>query len=72
MAKEKARLKFGFFQYWKPTPIFLRKVGDTCLGISTFLATLDNFQHPKKMVFILITGIAGKVFTNLFTIENEK
>jgi Fe2+ transport system protein B len=69
---QKKRLKFGFLAYWKPTPIFLRKIGDTFLGVSTFLATLDNFEHPKKTVVILICGIAGKVFTNLFTIENEK
>lgn len=69
---EKGQIKFGFFHYWKPTPLFFRKVGDTCLGVSTFLATLDNFEHSKKTIVILICGIAGKVFTNLFTIENEK
>jgi hypothetical protein len=70
MAQKKI-LKFGFFSYWKPTPIFLRKIGDTCLGVSTFLATLDNFEHPKKTVVILVCGIAGKVFTNLFTLDEK-
>jgi hypothetical protein len=70
MAQKKI-LKFGFLAYWKPTPIFLRKIGDTCLGVSTFLATLDNFEHPKKTVVILVCGIAGKVFTNLFTLDEK-
>jgi hypothetical protein len=65
MAKRKV-LKFGFFQYWKPTPLFLRKIGDTCLGISSFLAVTE-FQHPSKSVIILLTGITGKVLTNLFS-----
>jgi Fe2+ transport system protein B len=68
---EQRRIKFGFFQYWKPTPIFFRKIGDTFLGVSTFLATLDNFEHPKKTVAILILGITGKVFTNLFSIDEK-
>jgi hypothetical protein len=59
-------LKFGFFQYWKPTPVFLRKIGDTCLGVSSFLAVTD-FSHPKKSVVILLAGITGKVLTNLFS-----
>ena len=41
MAQRKT-LKFGIFQYWKPTPVFFRKIGDTCLGISAFLAVTDN------------------------------
>ena len=67
MAKRKI-LKFGFFQYWKPTPLFFRKIGDTCLGVSTFLAATD-FDHPQKAVIILICGITGKVLTNLFSHE---
>jgi hypothetical protein len=59
-------LKFGFFQYWKPTPVFLRKIGDTCLGVSSFLAVTD-FSHPQKSVVILLAGITGKILTNLFS-----
>jgi hypothetical protein len=65
MAKRKV-LKFGVFQYWRPTPVFLRKIGDTCLGVSSFLAVTD-FEHPSRSVIILLTGIAGKVLTNLFS-----
>jgi hypothetical protein len=63
---QRQKLKFGFFQYWKPTPIFLRKIGDTCLGVSSFLAVTD-FSHPQKSVFILLAGITGKILTNLFS-----
>ena len=67
MAKRKT-LKFGIFQYWKPTPLFFRKIGDTCLGVSAFLVT-TNIVSPKIDTAVLILGIAGKVFTNLFTHE---
>ena len=67
MAKRKT-LKFGIFQYWKPTPLFFRKIGDTCLGISAFLVT-TNIVSPKIDTAVLILGIAGKVFTNLFSHE---
>jgi hypothetical protein len=65
MAQRK-KLKFGVFQYWKPTPVFFRKIGDTCLGISAFLAVTD-FTSPARTTVILLTGIAGKVLTNLFS-----
>ena len=64
--EKRQKLKFGFFQYWKPTPLFLRKIGDTCLGVSSFLAVTD-FSHPKKSVVILLAGITGKILTNLFS-----
>lgn len=67
MAKKKI-LKFGLFQYWKPTPVFFRKIGDTCLGVSAFLATTEIIS-PAKTTAVLILGIAGKVFTNLFSHE---
>lgn len=67
MAKRKI-LKFGFFQYWKPTPLFLRKIGDTCLGVSAFLVT-TGMVGPKIETAVLILGITGKVFTNLFSHE---
>lgn len=62
------KLRFGIFQYWKPTPLFLRKIGDTCLGVSAFLATTE-IVSPHKATAVLILGIAGKVFTNLFSNE---
>ena len=65
MAKRKT-LKFGLFQYWKPTPLFFRKIGDTCLGVSAFLVT-TNIVSPKIDTAVLILGIAGKVFINLFS-----
>ena len=65
MAQRK-KLKFGIFQYWRPTPVFFRKIGDTCLGVSSFVAVTD-FSHPQRSVIILLTGIAGKVLTNLFS-----
>jgi len=67
--EKRKKLKFGFLQYWKPTPLLFRKIGDTFLGVSTLLASLE-FEHPKKSVIVLVCGIVGKVFTNLFSADD--
>lgn len=67
MAQRK-KLKFGIFQYWKPTPLFLRKIGDTCLGVSSFIAVTE-YVSPHKATAVLLLGITGKVLTNLFSHE---
>ena len=69
--EKREKLKFGLLHYYKPTPVMFRKIGDLMLGVSSFIATSD-WVHPKKSVIVLLSGIVGKVLTNLFTFENEK
>jgi hypothetical protein len=58
--------------YWAPTPIKMRKLGDALLGAST---TITGFAIANDNHYIaytaLICGVLGKVITNLFTDQPE-
>lgn len=60
---------FGLSHYAKPTPKNLRKLGDSMLAISTFLAGFTMVEGWNKWiaVAVLFTGVAGKFLTNFFT-----
>lgn len=58
--------------YWKPTPIFWRKIGDTLLAVGSFAGTFSISQdHQWIGVAIFCASIAGKFLTNFFK-EDEK
>lgn len=66
----KAKLK----NYYKPTPVKIRKIGDAMLGASTFGATTYLFffegnKHVAGAMFVL--GVVGKFISNLFKDENN-
>lgn len=54
--------------YFKPTPKRLRILGDTFLGISTFITGLGISENIKWLAYgALIVGVCGKFLTNFFT-----
>jgi hypothetical protein len=59
--------------YWAPTPMKMRKLGDALLGAST---TITGFAIANDNHYIaytaLICGVLGKVITNLFTDQPEQ
>lgn len=69
--------------YWKKTPKKWRKIGDTMLAISTFLATgglfemdalKDVFTATQMKFFIASTigiGVVSKFLTNFFNEDDE-
>lgn len=58
--------------YYKPTPKFFRKLGDTLLACSTMIAGLTIYAGFEWVAMIAIgSGVVGKFLTN-FTAENEK
>ncbi len=69
--------------YYKPTPKFWRKLGDSLLVVALFLSTGALFQYdllkeiytPKEIrnaITVIITiGVLGKFLTNFFK-EDEK
>ena len=75
--------KLSFKSYWKKTPKKWRKIGDTILAISTFLATgglfemdaLKDILSPNQVktlvMFIIGFGVLGKFLTNFFTEDEE-
>jgi hypothetical protein len=68
--------------YYKPTPKFWRKLGDSLLVVALFLSTGALFQYdllkeiytPEEVrvsiTIIIIVGIVGKFLTNFFK-QNE-
>lgn len=75
--------KLSFKKYWEKTPKKWRKIGDTILAISTFLATGGLFemdalkeiltpnQVKNLVMFIIGFGVVGKFLTNFFTEDEE-
>jgi hypothetical protein len=69
--------------YWKKTPKKWRKIGDTMLAISTFLATgglfemdalKDIFTASQMKGFVISTigiGVVSKFLTNFFNEDDE-
>lgn len=62
----------GIKHYYKPTPVNLRKLGDTILigatSISAMIMGLPLSEHQKLwIVFSLnVIGVIGKMITNFF------
>lgn len=51
--------------YWAPTPIFWRKVGDSLLLIGSTVTGYAVFEGDKRMALIsLVCTVLGKVITN--------
>lgn len=62
--------KFGFKNYFKPTPKRIRILGDSMAGASTLAASFTIMYGSEKLgTAILITGWVGKFLSNFFTDE---
>ena len=60
-------MKFGFKSYWKPTPVFMRQLGDSLLAAGTLAGTYGAVNsNAKYMLWVALGCIAGKFLTNLF------
>lgn len=59
--------------YYKPTPVFWRKIGDCLLSVSLFV-TGSGILLDKNWVAIpaLVIGVVGKFLTNFFSDDKEK
>ena len=54
--------------YFKPSPIFWRKIGDSLLGISAFVVTFGIQTDANWIAYTaLAIGVIGKFLTNFFT-----
>lgn len=85
MAKlHKHKTSFGIKHYYKPTPVFWRKLGDSLLAGATVITvgglwdfnTLSEQLSPEGVRFLigtsLVLGVLGKILSNLFSEENNK
>lgn len=60
--------------YYKPTPVKMRKLGDAMMGASTFAATSWTFlfeANARIGIAIMAIGVVGKFITNFFTDETS-
>jgi hypothetical protein len=79
----KRKTTFGLNEYYKPTPVHLRKLGDSLLAGATVVAigglwdfkTLTQYFTPEQVRFFIgasiVLGIVGKILSNLFSNDSE-
>ena len=63
-----SNLKFGWNQYWAPTPKNIRKIADSLLAGALTVSTI-SFANDYKTVAIIVLTVAGlaKFASNLFS-----
>lgn len=58
--------------YWSPTPLKMRKLGDSLLAMSAYAQAQQMFTGQNNwLVAISIIGLVGKFLTNFFSTEQE-
>lgn len=69
-----SEIKFGWKQYFSPTPKRLRVLGDSLAAAGTFGASIVILNgHPIAGTIIMVVAVAGKFLSNFFTeIEEVK
>jgi hypothetical protein len=59
--------------YYKPTPIKWRKLGDALLAVSTTITGFALYNDVQWVALTsLITGVIGKFLTNFFTEDDTE
>jgi len=66
-------MKFGIKHYWKPTPLKMRKLGDSIAVACGSISALGYIsQAPTWLITsLLVAAFVGKFITNYFG-EDEK
>jgi hypothetical protein len=62
-------MKASIKHYWKPTPIFWRKIGDSLLAVSLTGIPVILADYKWIGIALFILGVIGKFLTNFFKIE---
>jgi hypothetical protein len=66
-------LKFGFKEYFKPTPKKIRKIADSLSMAAMAVSGFTFVQDYKTAAYITLTSaFVGKFFSNLFSEEDIK
>jgi hypothetical protein len=66
------QIKFGYKQYFKPTPKRIRIFGDSLAAASLFVSGLAiSNGYEKIAIGIAIAGWVGKFISNFFADENK-
>lgn len=68
----KRQLKFSLKGYYEPTPANIRKMGDSLLAMSQFMAGFTIIMDDKYPALLCIAiGTFGKFLSNFFSVSNE-
>lgn len=65
-------MKLSISDYYRPTPVNIRKVADAILAASTFITgsmIICNFE--KVAIFSLLIGAVAKFLSNIFAEEHS-
>lgn len=66
-------MKFGFGQYFKPTPKKIRSAADAIVAATTFGGSMIVLNgDPKVGTAIFIIGVVAKFISNLFAEDEQK
>jgi hypothetical protein len=64
-------MKFGWKQYFEPTPKRIRIFGDSLAAAGTFGASIVILNgHPLMGTIIMGLAVVGKFISNFFSDEN--
>ena len=65
-------MRFGWSQYFKPTPKRMRVLGDSLAAAGTFGAGIVILNgHPVAGTIVMVIAVIGKFISNFFTDEPQ-
>ena len=65
-------MKFGWSQYFKPTPKRMRVLGDSLAAAGTFCSGIVILNgHPVAGTVVMVVAVIGKFISNFFTDEPQ-
>lgn len=60
-------MKFGWKEYWKPTPLKIRKLADALVAATTFSGSMINLEGGSHIgTAIILIGFLSKTASNFF------
>lgn len=66
-------MKFGFKEYWKPTPKKIRKFADSLSAAALAVSSYTFVSDYKEISYIVLaSAFVGKFASNLFSEEEVK
>lgn len=58
--------------YWKPTPVKMKKIGDALLAVSLFALSITGITGQWWIITFAIVGILGKFATNFWSKNDQE
>lgn len=66
------KIKFGWYEYFKPTPKLVRKIADSILAGATLASTFTFIMDYKKVaMIIMVVSVVAKILSNFLSDDTE-